>query len=138
MKRTITKEFKWESAHVLENNELNSEENKKIFGKCHNVHGHSYKLFVTISSIDNKLINGMVMNFTQLKSIVNEHIVERFDHKFLNDDVLFETNETTCENQIVVIWNLLEPILSFNGVVLEKLRLYETETSYATLTNEDI
>ena len=70
----VTKEFPFEMAHVLWNYD----------GPCRNVHGHSYRLFVTISGIpadnpDNPK-NGMVIDFTDLKSIVKKEIVNVFDH----------------------------------------------------------
>ena len=83
MKTTITKEFQWDCAHRLFNCNLSEEENQNIFGKCYNLHGHTYKLFVTISQLENKLTNGMIMNFTDMKKIVGE-VIERFDHKYLN------------------------------------------------------
>lgn len=131
MKLTITKEFGWDCAHCLR--EGNEEESEAIFGKCNNLHGHTYKMFVTVSG--NDLENGMVVNFVKLKKIVNDLVVERFDHKFLNDDELYKNGRlTTCENQIQDIWSILETPLLEIGCNLEEIKLYETPTSFATLT----
>jgi 6-pyruvoyltetrahydropterin/6-carboxytetrahydropterin synthase len=131
MKKTITKEFKFDSAHQLCNKDLTNDENKDIFGKCYNTHGHTYHLFVTVSGLEE---NGMVINFNDLRKIVEEKVIDKFDHKFLNDTPEMKGVITTCENQIEIIWNLLEEELFNIGVQLEELKLYETETSYATLS----
>lgn len=133
MKLKITREFQWDSAHNLSTQGLTEEENKNIFGPCYNVHGHRYKMFVTVSS-KGKLQNGMIINFTQLKSIIDNLIVDRFDHKNLNDDVLYKERESTCENQVRDIWEILENELLRYDIILEEIKLYETPTSYATLS----
>ena len=137
MKLLITKEFGWDSAHCLRIGD--EKESEAIFGKCKNLHGHTYKLYVTVSRDSNlELENGMIINFVKLKQIVNQEIVERFDHKYLNDDRLYKTGRlTTCENQIQDIWYILEDRLLLEGCILEELKLYETPTSYATLRREE-
>jgi len=64
----VTKEFNFELAHSLGFHH----------GQCSNLHGHSYRMFVTLKS--NKLTNGMVLDFSDLKKIVNELIVDKYDH----------------------------------------------------------
>jgi len=136
MIRTITKEFTWESAHILHDNNLSPEENETVFGACNRLHGHTYTLYVTISKPNNSLENGMIMNFKDLKKIVNSLIVDRFDHHYINDDELLKDKLTTCENQVALIWALLDDILLDQGIVLEELKLYETKTSFCTLKRE--
>jgi len=126
MKLTITKEFEFDAAHKLGKEE--------IFGKCTNLHGHTYKLFVTVGT--NTMENGMVMNFTELKQIVNEVIIKELDHHYLNEVPWLKANLTTCENMIAEIWGRLEPELKEREIVLIKLQLYETPTSCATLERE--
>lgn len=129
---TITKEFVFDSSHRLISEDLTDEENKEVFGKCYNFpsHGHTYHLFVTVSGIKRF---GMIMNFTDLKRIVKEKVVDVFDHHYINDLDCMRGIITTCENQIQVIWGLLEKEIKDNGAVLEKLKLYETPTSFAEL-----
>jgi 6-pyruvoyltetrahydropterin/6-carboxytetrahydropterin synthase len=133
MSKTITKEFKFDSSHRLNDDKLSEEENKKIFGKCNNLpsHGHSFKLFVTISG---KEKNGMIMNFSKLREIVEKNVIDKFDHHFINDIPEMKDIVSTCENQVDVIWNLLEKELIINDVILEEIKLYETDTSYTTRT----
>ena len=136
----VTKEFPFEMAHVLWNYD----------GPCRNVHGHSYRLFVTISGIpednpDNSK-NGMVIDFSDLKSIVKKEIVNVFDHSVvLSDKVDREKTEMfkkmfgntvlvgyqpTCENLVADFAVRITPHLP-SRVKLHSLKLYETATSFA-------
>ena len=63
MKKTITKEFKFHSAHKLSYAYKTDKENEEIFGKCTQLHGHTYKLFVTVSGEER---NGMVVTLEEL------------------------------------------------------------------------
>jgi 6-pyruvoyltetrahydropterin/6-carboxytetrahydropterin synthase len=136
----ITKEFTFEMAHALWNYD----------GACKNIHGHSYKLLVTISGspIDDKDNTkfGMVMDFKDLKSIVNKHITSILDHslvvykeaegeslesvKKMYEKVLVFDFQPTCENLVIYIANTVIPELP-QGLTLHSLKLYETATSYA-------
>jgi 6-pyruvoyltetrahydropterin/6-carboxytetrahydropterin synthase len=136
----VTKEFPFEMAHVLWNYD----------GPCKNVHGHSYRLFVTLSGFpvnnqDNPK-NGMVIDFSDLKSIVKKQIVNIFDHsvvlskkidkektellnKMFGNTVLVDY-QPTCENLVADFAVRLVPHLPA-GVKLHSLKLYETATSFA-------
>jgi 6-pyruvoyltetrahydropterin/6-carboxytetrahydropterin synthase len=136
----VTKEFTFEMAHVLWNYD----------GPCRNVHGHSYRLFVTLSGVPvdepENPKNGMVIDFTDLKNIVKKEIVTIFDHavvvskqfdkektvmfiKMFGNTVLVDY-QPTCENLVSDfsgrIIRLLPP-----GIKLHNLKLYETATSFA-------
>lgn len=136
----ITKEFDFEMAHALWNYD----------GPCKNIHGHSYKLQVTISGtpitdIDNKK-QGMLMDFSDLKKIVNETIIIRFDHALIvnkkaprvllhNIEEMFEKYyvvdyQPTCENLVLDMAERIKNNLP-EGIILFCLRLSETATSYA-------
>jgi len=143
----ITKEFGWECAHRLFDKNLNQEENRKEFGLCFEaIHGHSYIFFVTIENIG-PLKHGMVINFKDLKKIVNEKIVNIQDHtlNLSEGDPLIKVlenqnlriniwkEETTCEKEIAVYWNILEKEFLKINIKLKELRLYETKSSFATL-----
>lgn len=136
----VTKEFSFEMAHVLWNYD----------GPCRNVHGHSYRLFVTISGVpiakssDPK--NGMVIDFTDLKTIVKKEIVNVFDHavvisrrfdsdktemftKMFGNTVLVDY-QPTCENLVSDFAERIGHKLP-SGIKLHSLKLYETATSFA-------
>jgi len=117
----ISKEFKFDAAHNLVN----------YHGKCENLHGHTYRLRVTLKGEPNPK-DGMIIDFSILKKIVKEKIIERMDHHYLNDLV----PQSTAENLIRWIWNELTSDLNTPTTELYELKLWETETSFVTLRAE--
>lgn len=136
MKKTVTKQFHFDSAHRLIDETLSKEENKNVFGKCYNFpgHGHRWLLYVTVSSDSENY--GMIINFKDLKNIVNYYVIDKLDHQFINKLDDFKGVIPTCENMIEIIWKKLEQPLSQININLERLDLYETPTSYATLKKD--
>jgi len=132
----ITKQVHFCAAHKLYNPDWSKEKNEEIFGPCanENWHGHNFDLFITIKGTPDPE-TGFVMNFKELKKIVNREIIDRVDHKNLNVDVPFMKGQmTTCENLIIAFWNILDPLIldrSNHRARLHKLKLYETPTSYS-------
>jgi 6-pyruvoyltetrahydropterin/6-carboxytetrahydropterin synthase len=142
----VTREFTFEMAHVLRNYD----------GPCRNVHGHSYRLFVTLSGIpvndSNNPKNGMVIDFTDLKNIVMQEIVDQFDHAVVvsadfdreKTRMMSETfgntvivdYQPTCENLVADFAERIRKHLP-SGTKLHNLRLYETAKSYAEWFAED-
>jgi 6-pyruvoyltetrahydropterin/6-carboxytetrahydropterin synthase len=122
----VTKIFTFDSAHRLDD----------YIGKCANLHGHTYKLEVTIKGRTDH--RGIVVDFGDIKSIVNEQIIGKYDHRFLND--LMEFN-TTAENMVVHFFELIDTYLqqidNATPVRLMKCRLWETPSCYAEVTRED-
>ena len=136
----VTKEFHFEMAHALKNYD----------GLCKNIHGHSYKLNVTLigspinDSSDPK--NGMMIDFSDIKKWVREKIVNEFDHSLL---IFSETDanelqkvsemfsrlkildfQPTCENLLIYMAEIIKNQLPEN-ISLHSLKLRETESSYA-------
>lgn len=126
---TLTKTFGFSAAHRLHSITLSDEENKAVFGKCNNRHGHghNYELEVTVKgTIDPQ--TGMIMDLGELMETVQNAVLERFDHKHLNEDTAeFHTLNPTGENIVQVIWNLLQPHLSAQ---LVRLGLWETPKNF--------
>jgi len=122
---TLTKKFGFSAAHRLHSAQLSEEENRTVFGKCNNPHGHghNYELEVTVQgNIDPQ--TGMIMDLGKLMQIVQDQVLERFDHKHLNEDTPeFNSLNPTGENIVQVIWTLLQPEL---GSSLMRLGLWET------------
>jgi 6-pyruvoyltetrahydropterin/6-carboxytetrahydropterin synthase len=118
------------AAHRLHNSSLGAKENELLFGKCNlpNYHGHNYELVVkVVGEIDP--VTGYVIDTKELSSLVNEHIITKFDHKNLNLDVPEFTNlNPTAENIAVVIFNILRPLLSEQLSL--QIRLYETPRNF--------
>ena len=118
------------AAHRLHNPSLSQQENDQLFGKCNlpNYHGHNYELIVkVVGEIDP--ISGYVIDTKLLSTLVNEHIISKFDHKNLNLDVHeFKTLNPTAENIAIVIYNILRPLLSEQFYL--QIRLYETPRNF--------
>ena len=132
----LTRRATFSSSHRLHSAALSDEENRRVFGKCNNPHGHghNYVLEVTVRApIDER--TGMVMNLVDLKRIIEERIEARMDHKHLNlDTEEFRAVNPTAENMVVVFWNLLTPALP--GGILHELKLYETENNVVVYRGE--
>jgi len=132
----ITRRERFNAAHKLYNPKWTEQENEDFFGKCSNkyYHGHNFELFVTIKGIANPE-TGMVMDLKQLKSMIKNEIVEKIDHRNLNEDVEFMKEILpSIENIIVEIWNILESKIH-NGK-LHYIKLVETENNYVEYYGE--
>ncbi|CAF1110863.1 unnamed protein product, partial [Brachionus calyciflorus] len=107
----LTRVESFSAAHTLNNKNLSVEENKKIFSKCNNCHGHNYKVEITVMGTVDP-ITGMVINITILKKFIQE-ILDQLDHKNLDEDVeYFKNVVSTTENLCIFIWNSLEERLA--------------------------
>ena len=143
----ITKQFSFETGHALYGYD----------GKCKNVHGHSYKLSVTVigSPITdaNHVKFGMVIDFTDLKKIVKAEIVDVFDHatvfnkntphvelanelKERGHHVILVDYQPTSENMVIDFANKIKKHLP-DTISLHSLKLQETETSFAEWYQSD-
>jgi 6-pyruvoyltetrahydropterin/6-carboxytetrahydropterin synthase len=122
----LTKRVEFCAAHSYVNPAWSAEENQRVFGRESNLHGHNYVLEVTIRG-EPSPETGMVMDLKVLKDLIVEAVVDRFDHKHLNQDVpYFKEKVPTPENLAVVIWELLEPRLEGRqGHWLHRIRLHE-------------
>lgn len=136
----VTKQFDFEMAHALWNYD----------GTCRNLHGHSYRLYVTVRGTPladkSNPKCGMVVDFGDLKRIVGEVIVKEFDHAvMISDEVppaflrnmgeMFEKlhivgYQPTCENMVIDFAGRIKARLP-EGIELFSIRLHETATSYA-------
>jgi 6-pyruvoyltetrahydropterin/6-carboxytetrahydropterin synthase len=142
----VSKEFDFEMAHALWNYD----------GACKNIHGHSYRLFVTIKGIPNKNVGdpklGMVIDFKDLKALVKGPVVDFLDHslvvykatdgealqhvKGLYQKVHVVDFQPTCENLVLYIVDIIRQGLP-ETMHLHSIKLYETATSYAEWYAED-
>ncbi|UXP33273.1 6-carboxytetrahydropterin synthase [Reichenbachiella agarivorans] len=130
MKTAIIREEHFNAAHRLHNPKWTDEKNLSVFGKCNspNYHGHNYELHVKlIGEIDPE--TGYVYDIKILSDLIKKLIVDRFDHKNLNLDVVeFENLNPTAENIVVVIYNLLRK--EIDEAYDLKILLYETKRNY--------
>ena len=116
----ITKRFKFDAAHNL----------IKYHGKCEKLHGHTYRLDVTVDGTLGE--EKMVIDFLLLKKRVQERVLNCLDHAYLNDYI----EQPTAENIALWIWKRLERDLKNDRYQLHEIRVYETETSYVTYRGE--
>src|SRR5207244_420442 len=126
----LTRRAEFSASHFYHNPDLSPEENRRIFGKCNNPHGHghNYTVEVTIAGEVNPT-TGMVLDLKDLKKVLEAEVLQLMDHRFLNKEVpAFGTKIPTTENIAIEIWKLLAPNLNFAR--LHRIRLYETPDLY--------
>ncbi|MEY2397949.1 MAG: 6-pyruvoyltetrahydropterin/6-carboxytetrahydropterin synthase [Actinomycetota bacterium] len=109
MRTRVTRSFSFEAAHQLEWHA----------GACKNLHGHSYRLEVTVAGDVND--NGIVIDFSDLRAVVEREVICRFDHTYLNDLLPNPTAELIAAD----IWQRLADA----GLPVERVVLWETENS---------
>lgn len=138
----ITKEFRFEMAHALHGHD----------GPCKDIHGHSYRLLITLKGkpVQSGEKAGMVFDFADLRSIVQENIIHRFDHALVmngatsiglldslqHHNLLIVGFQPTCEHLCAHFANILHALLP-ESVTLHHVTLYETATSFAEWYAED-
>ena len=120
------------AAHRLHCPDLTESQNRELYGKCCALHGHTYRLQVCISGEVNA--SGMILHFSELKQLVKQDIISRYDHSLLNDLAEYRGRPATAENMVLHIFKVLEPSLKQRQVILESITLFETPTSWATKT----
>lgn len=137
----VTKSFTFDMAHALYGYD----------GPCKNIHGHTYKLFVTLKgkplNKNNDPKNGMLIDFSDVKECVKQNILNDFDHALVLfkhsphgkldkklgeqfEKIIYLKHQPTCENLLLHFYNILKPLFK-REPKLVYLRLEETPTSYA-------
>jgi 6-pyruvoyltetrahydropterin/6-carboxytetrahydropterin synthase len=134
----ITRRVEFSASHVCRNPALPEAENRRLFGAAANPHGHghNYVLDVTVEGTPDPL-TGMVLDLKLLKDILQQEVVEPFDHRFLNYEVPpFDRVIPTPENLAVEIWRRLQPRLGQARSRLHRVRVYETPDLYVDYFGE--
>lgn len=117
----VGKEFTFDSAHFL----------PKYYGKCERMHGHTYTLRVTV---DGKLgENGLVIDFVVLKRIVKKQVLDKLDHRVINDVIEI----SSCENTVKWIWDQLVDLKTLIQAELDDPNLPNSITKYFKDENTD-
>lgn len=123
----LTRKVTISASHRLYNERWDDEKNEQIFGKCSGIHGHNYKIFITVEGPVN-LDTGMVINLVDLDRIINQTIVAKLDHQHFNNLEEFKDLVPTTENMVKTIWSLVEEeINKFDKAKLVKIKIKETE-----------
>ena len=118
------------AAHRLHQPAWSDEKNEEVFGKCNNpsYHGHNYELIVKITGYPDSL-TGYVMDLKVLSDLIQEQVLERFDHKNLNlDTEEFKDLNPTAEHIAIVIYDLLRPHIPAEKDL--QIKLYETPRNF--------
>jgi 6-pyruvoyltetrahydropterin/6-carboxytetrahydropterin synthase len=127
---SVFREEHFNAAHRLNNPSWSDSKNKEVFGKCNlpNYHGHNYILIIKVTGeIDEN--TGYLIDMKILSDIIKEQILDRFDHKNLNEDVPeFKALNPTAENIAIVVYKLLRPLIS--ELFSLQIRLYETPRNF--------
>mgnify|MGYP002128878370 CR=1 FL=1 len=129
---TVFRKEHFNAAHRLNNPAWSAERNKVVFGLCNNenFHGHNYELIVQVTGeIDPE--TGYLIDLKILSDLIKEQVLNRFDHKNLNEDVPeFKDLNPTAEHIAYIIWNKLRVLIAADKEL--EITLYETPRNFVT------
>jgi 6-pyruvoyltetrahydropterin/6-carboxytetrahydropterin synthase len=117
------------AAHQLYDPGLSQDENRRLFGKCVNLHGHNYVLEVAVAGgID--AVTGYVVDLKHLSDVIGRQVIQDVDHRNLNTDVPWLSGRIpTAENLAMTFWERLRPELPAG--LLRSVRVWETDKNWA-------
>jgi len=122
-----TRRFTFSAGHHYRVSAWSAADNEQRFGPLTTPHGHNYMLDVTVRGPLDE-VTGMVIDLAELKRIVGQTVIERFDHADLNADPIFQGRVPTTENIAIAVWELLAPKLGSER--LFQVRVWEDPTLY--------
>jgi len=135
LKIELGRRYRFSASHRLHSSKLGEEENRRVYGKCNNPHGHGHNYVVEVSvsgTVDPT--TGMIANLADLDAFVEREVIEPFDHKSLNEDVaVFRESVPTTENICTEIFARLK---HFPKAKLERVRVEETGNNTFEYTGE--
>ena len=116
----VSVEYSFAAGHALRNYK----------GKCENVHGHNYKVRVTLAG-EKLNAAGLLMDFVELRTEIKD-LVEKLDHRFLNDFPPFDQLNPSAENLAKYFFDEIEPQVRSQGLQVHGVTVWETDTTSAT------
>jgi 6-pyruvoyltetrahydropterin/6-carboxytetrahydropterin synthase len=129
----LTRRYRFAASHRLHTTALTEEQNRKLYGKCNNPHGHGHDYVLDISVEGPLDAAGQVANRDTLDELVRSRVLSQLDHKNLNEDRMeFQNRVPTTENLALLIRSLLDEGWSL-GARLKAVRISETERNAFTL-----
>lgn len=132
---TLTRRFAFSAAHRLHSPALDAAGNACAFGLCENIHGHNYRLEVTVTgTVDPK--TGFFCNVLDLTDTVKALVVDPCEHRLLNDLPLFHGTVTTMEGLSQRIFAALDPALAAKGMTLIEVLLGETDEHWVRIRRD--
>lgn len=124
----LTRRYRFSAAHVLRSDRFSEAENQRIYGKCAHPggHGHDYGLEVTVSGPLDPA-TGAIVPVAELDALVRERVLDRLDHRSLNEDPWFRDAVPTAENIALTVHRELGAALARRGAArVARVRLHET------------
>jgi 6-pyruvoyltetrahydropterin/6-carboxytetrahydropterin synthase len=136
LKIELGRRYRFSASHRLHNEALSDEENRRLYGKCNNPHGHGHNYVVEVrvsGSVDPA--TGMIANLADLDGFVEREVIEPLDHRLLNEEVAaFRTAVPTTENLCKEIFQRLK---HFPKAKLERVRVEETSNNAFEYAGEE-
>jgi 6-pyruvoyltetrahydropterin/6-carboxytetrahydropterin synthase len=131
MRLAVCRSFTFDAAHQLPN----------YAGDCSKLHGHRFELEIEVSGeFDSNKESGMIIDFKSLTILVKEFVVSKLDHSFVNDKIPNPTAENIVRNIVITLQDKLATMDDLSdtlGLLLERVRLYETEKSFCEWKRSD-
>ena len=125
----VSRRESFNAAHQLRDPGMSDEENRRLFGKCANLHGHNYVLEVVVAG-EVQPATGYVMDLKQLSDVIHRRVIEDVDHRNLNTDVPWLRGcIPTAENLALAFWERIRSELPEG--LLRSVRLWETDKNWA-------
>jgi 6-pyruvoyltetrahydropterin/6-carboxytetrahydropterin synthase len=128
----LTRRERFNAAHRMFRSDWSDEKNNEVYGKCSNPnwHGHNYTLFVTVKGELNPE-TGYVVNLKTLSQVINQHVIDKVDHKNINIEVDFMKGVfPSSESLAIAIWQVLDPLIKQMGISLHCIKIEETENNF--------
>jgi len=127
MKAYLSRRYHFSASHRLHSERYDEAQNREVFGKCSNPHGHghNYTVQVTLSGKVDP-VTGMVCDLGDLDAFAKKNLIDRFDHMNLNTLACFANRVSTTENLSIEIHRTFA---SFPGARLERVRVEETSNN---------
>lgn len=129
---TITRRYRFSASHRLHSDQLSSQENQRVYGKCNNPFGHGHDYILNVSVAGQTDADGLIVNLQQMDRLVAEEVLAPFSHRNLNEDVSeFKQLVPTTENLTLVIAARLKArwpeYFSYSSAHLHSISMFETE-----------
>lgn len=131
----VSRRESFSAAHQLRDPDLPDHENRRLFGKCVNPHGHNYVIEVAVAGTADPA-TGYVTDLKQLSELICREIIEDVDHRNLNTDVPWLVGHIpTAENLAIAFWDRLAPHFRGGGT-LRSVKVWETDKNCAEYSGE--
>jgi len=128
MRAYFSRRYRISASHRLHTDAFSAEENRLVYGKCNNPHGHGHNYVIEVT-LGGQVApeTGMVCNLVDLDACVRREVIERFDHTNLNFDPLFQERVPTTENLCIEVFGLLQA--AFHKAEVVRVRIEETSNN---------